>query len=36
VLPIVVLLLAMRGRLGRPAAGSLVAVYVVFAAVVLH
>jgi cation:H+ antiporter len=36
VLPIVVLLLAMRGRLGRPAAGSLVAVYVVFVAVVLH
>jgi cation:H+ antiporter len=36
VLPIVVLLLATRGRLGRPAAASLVAVYVVFVAVVLH
>jgi cation:H+ antiporter len=36
VLPIVVLLLATRGRLGRPAAAVLVAVYVVFVAVVLH
>jgi cation:H+ antiporter len=36
VLPIVVLLLATRGRLGRPAAASLVAVYVVFVAVVLY
>jgi cation:H+ antiporter len=36
VLPIVVLLLATRGRLGRPAAASLVVVYVVFVAVVLH
>lgn len=36
VLPIVVLLLAMRGRLGRPAAASLVAVYVVFVAMVLY
>jgi len=35
-LPIIVLLLAMRGRLGRPAAALLVAVYVVFVAVVLH
>jgi cation:H+ antiporter len=36
VLPIVVLLLATRGRLGRPAAALLVAVYVVFVAMVLH
>jgi cation:H+ antiporter len=35
-LPIIVLLLATRGRLGRPAAALLVAVYVVFVAVVLH
>jgi len=35
-LPIIVLLLAIRGRLGRPAAALLVAVYVVFVAVVLH
>jgi cation:H+ antiporter len=35
-LPIIVLLLATRGRLGRPAAALLVAVYVGFVAVVLH
>jgi cation:H+ antiporter len=35
-LPIIVLLLATRGRVGRPAAALLVAVYVVFVAVVLH
>jgi cation:H+ antiporter len=35
-LPIIVLLLATRGRLGRPAAALLVAVYVVFVAAVLH
>jgi cation:H+ antiporter len=35
-LPIIVLLLATRGRLGRPAAALLVAGYVVFVVVVLH
>lgn len=35
-LPIVVLLLAARGRLGRPAGGLLVAGYVAFVVVVLH